>query len=121
MQEIKDEIRRFIDTKNKEMKKDHQVKDIEFVKLFNYGKDPIACFEVETNNDDNPYWITFVSKEDSNIPNAIYNVNMFNHQTLEDMDIDVFLATFNFHIGMMSSGIKNMELIMEESANATKH
>lgn len=118
---MKAEIRKFIEEKNKELNQDHQVKNIDFVKMYNYGIHPIACFEIETSNDNNPYWLTYVSKEESGFPNAIYNVNMFNHQTLEEMDTDVFLATFNFHIGMMSSGVKNLELIMNEAKTATKH
>jgi hypothetical protein len=122
MQETKDEIRKFINEKNKELKNDRKIKNIDFIKMFSYGKNPIACFEVETDDDEKgPYWLTYVSKEDSGIPNAIYNVNMFNHQVLEEMGIDVFLATFNFHVGMMSSGLKSMELLIEESNNATKH
>ncbi|MBC8427351.1 MAG: hypothetical protein H8D97_00520 [Proteobacteria bacterium] len=122
MEQIKKEILDFIQKKNDETKTNRKVKNIEFIKIFNYGKKPIACFEVETDDEENgPYWLTFISREDSDIPNAIYNVNMFNHQIIEEMGIDIFLATFNFHIGMMKSGMKSIEILMEEAKNATKH
>lgn len=119
-EEVKDKIKEFI--MSKKLGGNGQVKQIEFQRAFQFGAEPILCFEIETNNEANPYWIVFVTvKEDTDIPNAVYNVNLFNYNTIDKMGIDVYHATFNYHIGMMLTHNKNMDLLLEEAKHATKH
>jgi hypothetical protein len=119
-EEVKDKIKEFM--QSKKLTGGGQVKQIEFQRAFQFGAEPILCFEIETNNGKNPYWIVFVTvKEDTDIPNAAYSVNLFDYETIEELGIDVFHATFNYHIGMMLTHQKNMEYVMEEAKHATKH
>lgn len=94
----------------------------DYIKTYQYGTAPVLCFEVETINPDNPFWLVFVNGDvELNMPNAAYNVNLFNHQTLDEMGLDVFQATFNYHIGMVISNTTNTEQNLREAKSATKH
>lgn len=114
-------IKEFIEEENKKHDKNIKVLGVSLTKTFNYGEYPVVCFKIETDDGENPYLLTYLSKEESDIPSAIYNVNMFNLQTLDDMNMDVVDATFRFHIGTMKTGKKNLEILMQEAENATIH
>jgi len=116
---VKIQIIKFIEEKDPG---EHIVKSINLVNTFQFEDESINCFQIRTSNIKYPNWIMFVSNNsNSNIPNAIYNEDLFNPETLKEMQLNITHAVFNFHIGTMIYGISITRRLLDESKDATKH